>query len=102
METGGADVDVFRLEPQFGDQPLERRQNDFLPGGFLSPLRPQRLDGKRVESQPALLIDFELGELEAARPKINGQKRLGVKHCFASAPLPFTLQIETWNGQPVD
>ena len=42
--------------------------------GFLRAFRAQRLDGKIFQAQTAGFVDFKLGQLEAARPKINRQK----------------------------
>ena len=42
--------------------------------GFLRAFQPQRFDGKTFEAQSAGFVDFKLGQLEAARPKINRQK----------------------------
>ena len=42
--------------------------------GFLRALRPERFDGKILETQTAGFVDFKLRQLEAARPEIHRQK----------------------------
>ena len=39
-----------------------------------APFSPERLEAVLLQAQPAGFVDFKLGQLEAARPKIHRQK----------------------------
>ena len=42
--------------------------------GDLGAFGPQRFDPELLQAQTARFVDFKLGQLETARPKINRQK----------------------------
>ena len=72
MKSQSADVDVPGLDALFGQQLLERFENNRFARGFLGPFDPQGLEAVLFQAQAASLVDFKLGELEAARAEING------------------------------
>ena len=73
-KPGRADVDVLGLDALLGEQLLQRLEDGRFAGGFLRPFGPERLDAVLLQAQAAGFVDFELGQLEAARPEINRQK----------------------------
>ncbi len=80
VEAGSADVDNLGLDAFCRDHVLQGLENCLLTAGFLRALQSQRFDREIVQAQSARLIDFEFGQLQAARSKINGQKCLDVQH----------------------
>ena len=74
VEARGADVDVPGLDALFGQQFLQRLEDGRLARGFLRALGAERLEAVLLQAQAAGLVDFKLGQLEAARPEINRQK----------------------------
>ena len=74
MKPRRADIYGLGLDAFFGDQRLQSLQNSRFPRGFLRAFSAQRLDAILLQAQTARLIDLKLGQLEAARPKINRQK----------------------------
>ena len=73
-KPGRADVDVLGADALFGEQLLKRLLHDAFAGGFLGALRAERLEAVLLQAQTARFVDFELGQLETARPEINRQK----------------------------
>ena len=71
MEARGADVDVLGLDALLGQQLLQGLENRRLARGFLRAFGAERLEAVLLQAQAAGFVDFELGQLEAARPKIN-------------------------------
>ena len=74
VEARGAHVYILRLDAFFGQQFLQRFEYGCLAGGFLRTLCPQRFQAVLLQQQATGLIELELGQLEAARPKIYRQK----------------------------
>ena len=74
VEARGADVDAPGLDALFGQQLLQGLENRRLARGLLRPFGPERLETVLLQAQAAGFVDLELGQLEAARPEINGEK----------------------------
>ena len=74
MEPRGAHVDVLSLDGLLGQHFLQGFENSGFARGFLRPGSAQRPEAVLPQAQAAGFVDFKLGELQAARPEINGEK----------------------------
>ena len=74
VETGGADIDVLGFDALLDQHPLQSLEDSGFAGVFLGAFGPQRFDPELLQAQTARFVDFKLGQLETARPKINRQK----------------------------
>ena len=74
VETRRANVDVPGFDPLLRQEFLKRLLDRGFPGGLLRSLRSQRPESVLLQPQSTGVVYLELGQLEAARPKINRQK----------------------------
>jgi len=55
-----------------GQQLLQGFEDDGFARGFLSPFSPKGLQAVLLQAQAAGFVNFKFGQLQAARPEING------------------------------
>ena len=74
VKSRRADVDAFGLDAFFSNQLLQGLEDGRFARGLLCAFRAERLEAVLLQPQTTGLIDFKLGQLEAACPKIDRQK----------------------------
>ena len=73
-KPGAQTLTFLALMPFSASISCKRLENGRFARGFLRPFGPERLEAVLLQAQAAGFVDLELGQLEAARPEINGEK----------------------------
>ncbi len=72
VEARGANIYGFGFDAGFGQGSLQNLEDSGFARAFLRALWAERTDAILLEAQATRFVNLELGELEAARPEING------------------------------